>query len=560
MNQPIRTVVIVGGGTSGWICAAYLAKALHGTAAITLIESETIQKIGVGEATVPNLQRVLFDFLEIPEEEWMPRVNGSFKLGIRYIDWARNPVPGEPEHFYHFFGGVPSCDGIPLQQYWLRKVKAGYDVPYHYSCYADGWLADAKKCPRALDGSRHLYYAWHFDAHLVAVYLKEWATARGVQHVVADVDRVQLHPETGFIDAVHTTAGRRYQADIFIDCSGFRSLLMNQALQEPFLDSSEHLLCDSAVATAVPHDDAAHGVEPFTSAIAMRHGWTWKIPMRGRFGTGYVFSSQVTTREQATQEFRELWGLPESQPLNQIKFRTGRNRRSWVKNCVGIGLSSCFLEPLESSGIYFIYAAVYQLVKHFPDRSFDPRLADRFNSAIADMFDNSRDFIQCHYFLTQRDDTEFWQANQHSLKKSDSILELLETYKAGLPVSAIVADEGVNHYYNDFDYEFRNFWPNSSYYCILTGMGLLPERICPLVEHRPSAIEKAEKIFADLRRRADHLLGFLPSTSDYLNSMYGSPSADTSPARAGSAIVTPTAGTDGDSPTDCPVSPAVYTS
>jgi tryptophan halogenase len=243
--------------------------------------------------------------------------------------------------------------------------------------------------------------------------------------------------------------------------------------------------------------------------------------MKGRFGSGYVFSSQFTTREEATREFLELWDLPESQPLNQIKFRAGRNRRSWVKNCVGIGLSSCFLEPLESSGIYFIYAAIYQLVKHFPDRGFDPRLADRFNEAIAHMFDDTRDFVQCHYFLSRRDDTEFWRANQHDLKKSDSILEKIETYKAGLPVSAIVADAGVAHYYSNFDYEFRNYWPNSSYYCILTGMGVLPEHVCPLVEHRTQAIEKADAMFAEIRRRADALLRSLPSMHEYLNVLHG---------------------------------------
>jgi tryptophan halogenase len=517
VTELIRTVVIVGGGTSGWMTASYLAKALQGSVKITLIESATIPKIGVGEATVPNLQRVFFDFLGIPEEEWMSHVNGSFKMGVRYIDWARNPTPGAPEHFYHFFGGIPTCEGIPLQQYWLRKVKMGEDLPFHYSCYADGWLADAKKCPRAHDGSRQMYYAWHFDAHLVADFLKGWATARGVEHVVADVDRVNLNSENGFIDSVRTTEGALHQADLFIDCSGFRSLLMNQALQEPFLCASESLFCDSAVASAIPHDDTAHGVEPFTSAIAMKYGWTWKIPMRGRFGSGYVYSSKFTTREQATREFLDLWGLPESQPLNQIKFRTGRNRRSWVKNCVGIGLSSCFLEPLESSGIYFIYAAIYQLVKHFPDRNFDPRLADRFNEAIAHMFDDSRDFVQCHYFLSKRDDTEFWRANQHDLKKSDSILAKIETYKAGLPVSAVVSDAGVAHYYANFDYEFRNYWPNSSYYCILTGMGLLPDRVCPLIEHQPRAIEKAEEMFASIRGRANFLLTSLPSMDEYLS-------------------------------------------
>lgn len=515
--------MIVGGGTSGWMTAAYLAKALQGTVEITLIESEVIKKIGVGEATVPNLQSLFFDSLGIPEEEWMAQVNGSFKMGIKFIDWAQNPTPGAPRHFYHLFGGIPTCEGIPLQQYWLRKVQTGYSVPLTHSCYAEGWLVDAKKSPRASDGSRQTFYAWHFDAHLVADYLKRWATARGVRHVVADIDQIHLHPDSGFIDSVRTTTGAFYRGDLFVDCSGFRSLLMNGALKEPFCDSSEYLLCDSAVAASVPHDDAVLGVEPFTSAIAMRNGWTWKIPLRGRFGSGYVFSSKFTTREEATREFRELWNIPEDQPLNQIKFRTGRNRRSWVKNCVGIGLSSCFLEPLESTGIYFIYAAVYQLVKHLPDRDFDPRQADSFNAAIARMFDESRDFIQCHYCLTKRDDTDFWKANQSELKKSDSMLEIFDKYKAGLPVGTVISDTGARHYYKDFDFEFGNFWPNSSYYCIFTGMGVLPQRILPLMAHRQSAAEKAEGIFADLRRRADRLLDTLPTTFEYLNQLHGMP-------------------------------------
>jgi tryptophan 7-halogenase len=204
----------------------------------------------------------------------------------------------------------------------------------------------SKLSPRLRNGERAIFYAWHFDAHLVADYLKRWSIERGVKHVVDDIERVTLSPENGNVEAVHTKLGGTYSGDLFIDCSGFRSLLMNQALREPFMDMADYLLCDSAVAAAVPNDDAKLGVEPFTSAIAMKHGWTWKIPMRGRHGSGYVFSSKFCSRDEATAEFRALWGLKEDHPLNQIKFRVGRNRRSWVKNCVGIGLSYCFLEPL----------------------------------------------------------------------------------------------------------------------------------------------------------------------------------------------------------------------
>ena len=229
--------------------------------------------------------------------------------------------------------------------------------------------------------------------------------------------------------------GRLIEGDLFVDCSGFRSLLINQAMGEPFIDMSDHLLCDSAVATAIPNDDARLGVEPYTSAIAMSAGWTWKIPMLGRHGTGYVYSSAFLDRDGATAEFSRLWGLdPERTKFNQIRFRVGRNRRAWVKNCVGIGLSSCFLEPLESTGIYFIYAAIYHLAKHFPDRGFDQRLIDRFNREVEVMFDDTRDFIQAHFYLAPRTDTPFWRANKE-LTLTDNILEKIAMYKAGVAVN-----------------------------------------------------------------------------------------------------------------------------
>jgi Tryptophan halogenase len=479
MAELIRDVVILGGGTAGWMTASYLAKAFGKRIRISLIEAQTISKIGVGEATIPNLQRVFVDFLELPEEEWVRECNASFKAGIKFINW-RGPAETHGEnHFYHLFGIIPTFENVPLSQFWTLRRHTEHNLePLDYACYMEAPLLDAKLCPRMLNGTRATVYAWHFDAHLVADYLQRVAVGWGVKRVADELQDVELNPDNGHIAALTTRGGGRYPGNLFIDCSGFRALLINKALGEPFLDMSDHLLCDSAVAAQIPHDDETHGVEPYTSSIAMRHGWTWKIPMLHRFGSGYVFSGRFVSRDEATQDFLKLWNLsPNQVSLNQIKFRTGRNRRAWVNNCVAIGLSSCFLEPLESTGIYFIYAAIYQLAKHFPDMSFSPALIDAFNQEIATMFDDSRDFLQAHYFISPRSDTDFWRVNKHDLVLSESIREKMALYKSGLIVNMpLVTDASA--YYGNFETEFRNFWANSNFYCILAGLGCYRKHPC----------------------------------------------------------------------------------
>jgi tryptophan halogenase len=341
---------------------------------------------------------------------------------------------------------------------------------------------------------------------------------------------VQLGAQ-GDIAAVRTVSGRTLQADLYIDCTGFRGLLINKALGEPFIDMSDHLLCDSAIAAPVPHDDAAHGIEPYTSAIAMPAGWTWKIPMLTRFGSGYVYSSHFATEDEAARDFCALWGLDVARAgLNRIRFRTGRNRRAWVRNCVSIGLSSCFLEPLESTGIYFITASIYQLARHFPTQCIDPTLVERFNREIEFMFDDSRDFIQAHYLTSTREDSPFWLANKHELVLSDNIREKIAIYRSGLPVNPPVTSE--EDYYGSFDNEFRNFWTNGSYYCIFSGMGFLPERPLARLAYRPEAIEGARRTFIRIRDEQQTLLGSLPSTYEYLQQFHHTVrSAEHSPVR-----------------------------
>jgi tryptophan halogenase len=528
MDERIKRVVILGGGTAGWMTAAYLGKALQQTVEITVLEAPSIPRIGVGEATVPNLQRVVFDFLGIPEDEWMRECNASFKTAVKFINW-RTPGEGQatartwegrPDHFYHPFGLLPSQEEIPLSHYWSAKRLAGEtDEPFDYSCFKEPAMMDALKAPRNPDGTPATYYAWHFDAALVAAFLRKYATGKhGVTHVEGELDEVRLD-ERGFITALTTKAGQTLEADLFVDCSGFRGLLINKALGEPFIDMSDHLLCDSAVATAVEHDDAANGVEPYTSAIAMKSGWAWRIPLLGRFGSGYVYSSKFSSETEAIGDFCKLWDLdPESTPLNKIHFRVGRNRRAWVKNCVSIGLASCFLEPLESTGIYFIYAAIYQLAKHFPDRRFDPVLSDRFNHKIETVFDETRDFLQAHFYYSPRVDTPFWAANKE-LTLTDSFLEKVAMYKSGVPVNPPMTDEG--GYYGNFEAEFNNFWTNGSYYCIFTGMGVLPDRALPALTYKPESIKAAEVLFESVKQKQDEAVATLPSNYDFLRQLHG---------------------------------------
>lgn len=528
MDNRIKHIVILGGGSAGWMSACYLGSYLQGSVSITVLEAPAIPRIGVGEATIPNLQRVFFNQLGLDEEEWMPECNASFKMGIKYINWRTGGSPdssprkynGRTDYFYHLFGLLEEQDQFPLSHYWLYKKRALLtEQEFDYACFKEPPILDANLAPRWLDGRRATSYAWHFDAQLVADYLRRFGVKRlGIQHVQAEMQDAVLD-ERGFITSLTIKGGGTLAADFFVDCSGFRGLLINQAMREPFIDMSDYLLCDSAVATAIPHDDARNGVEPFTSSIGMNAGWTWRIPMLGRFGSGYVYSSRFAERDEATADFCRLWDLdPAEAELNQIRFRVGRNRRAWVKNCVGIGLSSCFLEPLESTGLYFIYGALYHLAKHFPDKSFDPVLIDRFNREVETMFDDSRDFIQIHYFFSPRTDTPFWRANKE-LHLSDSIMEKIEMYKAGMPVNQPIVNVGI--YYENFEAEFRNFWTNGSYYCILAGLGLVPECPPPSLTYRPESVQRAESLFTKVREQQRELLDTLPTNYRFLREIHG---------------------------------------
>lgn len=528
MSSRIENVVVLGGGTAGWMVAAYLGKALEKNISITVLEAPAIPRIGVGEATVPNLQRVFFDFLGLAEEDWMPECNAAFKTAVKFINWRTpgesstqaRPLGSRTDHFYHPFGLLPEHDGVPLSHYWFNNFQAGRtDEPFDYACFREPAMMDALRAPRWPDGRRATRYAWHFDAQLVADFLCRFAVEKqGVIHLRDEMTHAD-QDSRGFITALHTKSGLVLPGDLFVDCSGFRGLLINKFMGEPFLDMSNYLINDRAVATVIPNDDGKLGVEPYTSAIAMKSGWTWKIPMLGRHGSGYVYSSQHATQDEATLEFAKLWGLdPDATRFNQVSFRVGRNRRAWVKNCVSVGLASCFLEPLESTGIYFITAQIYQLARNFPNKAFDQILIDRFNTEIEVMFDETRDFIQAHFYFAPRADTPFWRANKE-LRLAEQIQEKVAMYQAGLPVNAPTTSE--DGYYGNFETEFRNFWTNGSYYSIFAGLGLLPGQILPSLAHRPAAVEGAVRLFEEVKRQQQNLVTTLPGNYEYLRRLHG---------------------------------------
>ncbi len=324
--------------------------------------------------------------------------------------------------------------------------------------------------------------------------------------------------DTGAISGLKTQKGNTYSADLYLDCSGFRGLLINQALQEPFISYGDNLLCDRAVAAGLLTQDNDYNFRSYTTATALSSGWVWETPLYGRLGTGYVYSQSFLSPEEAEQEFRAFHGIADEVKVKHLKMRVGRNKRAWVKNCVSLGLACGFIEPLESTGIYFIYAALKQLVRYFPDKSLNPSLREKFNERIAYMMDDVRDFIVLHYCTTYREDTPFWKANKFDLKIPDSLQTLIEIYKAGSPIKIPYTTEfGYNQ---SFDAGFDRFWTNSNYLAILAGMNYLPDSILPILRHKQDSIDKAEIIFNSVQATTKTLLEELPSHYAYICNLY----------------------------------------
>ncbi len=491
-DRPVRKVIIVGGGTAGWVSAALLVKVLGKALDITLIESDQIGIVGVGEATIPPI----IDFnnaVGIDEAEFLRETHGSIKLGIQFENWGRIG-----DRYMHAFGTIgkdfPFCQ---FYHFWVRSRQAGiesdlWDFSLNYQAAAANKFDKLAKIETAnLPG---LSYAYHFDASAYSAYLRRKSEAMGVRRQEGLICDVDIDGESGFVEAVRLEDGTRIAGDFFIDCSGMRALLIGQALNTGYEEWSHWLPCDRAV--AVPCESVEPFV-PYTRAIAHGAGWQWRIPLQHRIGNGLVYSSRNLSDDEATAYLLDHLDGPALAEPRRIPFRTGRRIHQWQRNVVSIGLSSGFLEPLESTSIHLIQTAITRLIKHFPQGGFKTTEIDEYNRQSKEEFERIRDFIILHYKLTDRDDTPFWR----ECRRMDVPDDLAQRM-------ALFRDSGKLFRRQD------ELFTEMAWQQVLIGQGMMPDDYHPLVN--ALSIEQLEDMLKNLRVIIDNQVARLPGHAAFL--------------------------------------------
>ncbi|MEM8492123.1 MAG: tryptophan halogenase family protein [Pseudomonadota bacterium] len=514
----LKRVLIVGGGSAGWITAAYMDAVLNGpnnkAVAITLIESPDVGRIGVGEATVPSLRDTMRT-IGLDEKTFLSAADGSFKQAIKFVDWLH-----KGSAYYHPFDRRPAGRVDRAGLSWLASDRS---LPFASTVSVQPELCELGRAPKMLDNPDYegpLSYAYHVDAEKLADTLCKVATSRGVTHLKGFVTEVLQH-EDGRIAAVITREGMQIDADLFIDCTGFFSLLIEKTLGVEVEDYSQWLLCDRAVAMRVPHDVYYPGQrKPYTTATALSNGWVWDIGLAGRRGTGYVYSSQFLSDDDAEAELRTHEG-PHSRELEarRLRFQVGRRREPWTANCVAIGLSSGFIEPLESTGLFLVELSVATLCEYFPFTDDMQGLATGYNRIIQDRYEEILDFIVLHYCLTRRDDTAFWQEVQKKERIPDRLAERLAMWRYKSPS------------FSDF-HDTIQLFSHHTYEYVLYGMDFLRERL-DQAKGRPPA----PRVPRTIQERLEMAGQRLPSHDEWLQrnlgDAYRHPEAATDVARAG---------------------------
>ncbi len=435
------------------------------------------------------------------------------------MNWRRPRTETPDDHFYHVFSPIPQIGEVSLYHYWLLRRAQGDPQPMEYACFKEPKLLDAKLAPCHAEGSPVMSYAWHFEPCMLSQYLEAKATELGVELIAGALERVALAAD-GSIAAVYVDQGRRLEADLYVDCSGADALLLREALAEPFVDARSQLCCDRILSCVVPQHHSAEGVDPFVSAIAMSAGWISKLPMLGHFLTSYVYCSDFASGPQALRELCWLWGIDrETRVFCERRFRTGRTRRAWVHNCVAIGSSWCFVEPLQTSGLGRDCEAIRRLATYFPDRPIDSAQRDRFNLEMQRVFEEDRDLAQLHYLTTSRQDAALWRWSHHALTPSATLSARLEGYGPSLlvdtPTSLTQACSS-----------------SSGYYSVLAAKGWLPAGPLPALRYRSEARHQAQRAFDQLRQDSDQLYALLPTNYEWLRQLHG---AETIPRSGGLA-------------------------
>jgi tryptophan halogenase len=484
MTPPVTKirVVVLGGGTAGWMSAAALAKLLGPLVSVTLVESEDIGIVGVGEATLPHI-RGFVETLGIDEAAFMQATHATYKLGIDFQDFGRIG-----ESYVHPFGTFgEEAAGVPFHHYWLELQRLGMAGPIGTYSLAVTALLAGKFRPPTVDGSLNSTYgyAYQFDATLFGPFLREHATTRlGVERIEGKVVSVRQDAESGEVSALALENGQEIAGDLFIDCSGFRSLLLGSTLGEEWEDWSPWLPCDRAAALPCTH--VSDEISPSTSAIAMPGGWRWRIPLQHRVGNGYVFTSAFVSEDEACETIRAaVAGEPLAEP-RVLRFRSGRRKASWRGNVIAIGLSSGFLEPLESTSIYLSQMAITYLIELFPfGGRIDPRDRDEFNRLVDMEYDRVRDFLILHFHATQRDDSEFWN-HVRTMQVPDTLAGKMELWRK----------TGRIEKYSD------GLFYDASWIAVYIGQGIWPERhdsrtVLPAPEQIARAIDRLRQAILD---------------------------------------------------------------
>ncbi|WP_273046807.1 tryptophan halogenase family protein [Pseudoalteromonas sp.] len=493
--KPIKHVVIAGGGTAGWITAALLNKVLGKVINITLIESSSIGTVGVGEATIPPIIQ-LNNALGINEQEFINETNATIKLGIEFENWKA------PTHRYmHAFGSIgkdfPFCD---FYNFWLKGHITGcedelWDFSLNYQAAKQHKFAPLNTIPNTqLPG---LSYAYHFDATLYAEYLKKLAISRGVKHIDAKISEVTQCLTTGNVETLILDDNKQINGDLFIDCTGLCALLIEKTLNTGFVDWSHYLPCDSAIAVQTKSNDE---LEPYTQSIAHSAGWQWQIPLQSRIGNGLVYCSRYLSDEDAkTLLLNNLPADPITEP-RFIKFKTGRRVKQWHKNVVAVGLSSGFLEPLESTSIHLIQSAVTRLIKLFPHHGISDALASEFNKQSVIEIEHIRDFIILHYKLTEREDSAFWrQCMQMDIP--DSLNHKLNLFKQTGKVMR----------------EDDELFAEIAWQQVMIGQGLMPDDYSTIVDSLTN--EQLSDLFISLKTLINSTVEKLPTHKEFLASI-----------------------------------------
>ncbi|MDE2226021.1 MAG: tryptophan 7-halogenase [Xanthomonadaceae bacterium] len=466
-DSAIRHIVIVGGGTAGWMAAAGLARILGQACSIRLVESEQIGTIGVGESTVPHL-KLFNDLLGIDDVSFVKQTQGTFKLGTQFVDWARIG-----DCYMHGFGTLGhDISLLPFHQFWLKAHRLG--IAEELGAYSLHTVAgpQGKFTPSVTNAPQNspladIAYAYHFDAGLYGRFLRDYAEKLGVRRTEGRIVDVRQRGEDGFVEAVVLESGEHIEGNLFLDCSGFRGLLIEQALHAGYEDWSHWLPCNRAVAVSC---ETAGPPTPFVRCTARGAGWQWRIPLQNRIGNGYVYSSaHLGDDEAAATLLQHLDGRPIGAP-RVLRFTAGQRRKPWDKNVVAIGLAAGFVEPLESTTIYMVQSAVTRLTRLWPERDCSEALRDCYNGQTAFEIERIRDFIILHFCATERDDTPFWN-DCRTMAVPEPLANNIRLFR----------DSG--RFYRNAEELFAL----TSWVEVMIGQRILPERWDPLVDQMPDA-------------------------------------------------------------------------